>query len=207
MVQPPGGGPRCAGLGIANGLTLLRALASWLLLAYGLTGVQSRTLLLGAFAMGAATDAVDGMVARRVEVATRMGRMLDAMADTLLFSIGALVLADRGFVPGWFAVAVLARYAIPFAWALVSYFLQLRPVRYAPTIWGKSAGVALATAFAAALLDPGLEARHAHAARAGLWLICFLLCAAMAVQLWLEYRRWAPARGMGVRGWRDPTGG
>lgn len=194
MVQPLTGGPRCASLGIANGLTLLRMLAAWLLLAYGVTGVESRGLLLGVFAFGVLTDAVDGLVARRVEQPTRLGRFLDASGDTLLFSVGALVLMSRDLVPAWLAALVLVRYAIPLAWAFVSYFGKLRPVRYAPTFWGRSAGVVMAAAFAAALLDPGLQERHAYAVRIALWLLCFLLCAAMTAQLWLEPRRWREPR-------------
>ena len=193
MVQAPAGGPRLGRLGLANGLTLLRLLTAWLLLADGLTGAGGRGLLLGLFLAGALTDGVDGTVARRWGAPTRLGRMLDGLADALLLGVGAAVLAGHGLLPAWSTPLVWLRFLLPFAWALVSYFLQLRPVRYAPTRWGKAAGLAVTLVMLVVLLDPRPDAGGGKAAL--LAAAVALLVAAVAVQFAQERRRWAGGRG------------
>lgn len=61
------------------------------------------------FAVAAATDWVDGRLARRWEVTSRLGAFLDTTADKLLVSgaLVALVAVDR--VSPWFAVVIIGR--------------------------------------------------------------------------------------------------
>ncbi len=57
------------------------------------------------FVLAAATDFLDGRLARRAGP-TRLGRILDPVADRLMLSSVAAVLALRGLLPAW-AVAIL----------------------------------------------------------------------------------------------------
>src|ERR671939_1340815 len=57
------------------------------------------------FVLAAATDFLDGRLARRAGP-TRLGQILDPVADRLMLSGVAVVLAVRGLLPVW-AVAVL----------------------------------------------------------------------------------------------------
>jgi cardiolipin synthase len=57
------------------------------------------------FVLAAATDFLDGRLARRAGP-TRLGRILDPVADRLMLSSVAVVLAIRGLLPAW-AVAIL----------------------------------------------------------------------------------------------------
>jgi cardiolipin synthase len=57
------------------------------------------------FVLAAATDFFDGRLARRTGP-TRLGRILDPLADRLMLSSVAVVLAIRGLLPVW-AVAIL----------------------------------------------------------------------------------------------------
>lgn len=57
------------------------------------------------FVLAAATDFLDGRLARRAGP-TRLGRILDPVADRLMLSSVAVVLATRGLLPVW-AVAIL----------------------------------------------------------------------------------------------------
>jgi cardiolipin synthase len=57
------------------------------------------------FALAAATDFLDGRLARRAGP-TRLGQILDPLADRLMLSSVAVVLAVRGLLPAW-AVAIL----------------------------------------------------------------------------------------------------
>jgi cardiolipin synthase (CMP-forming) len=57
------------------------------------------------FALASATDFLDGRIARRMGP-TRLGRILDPLADRVMLSSVAVVLAIRGLLPEW-AVALL----------------------------------------------------------------------------------------------------
>jgi CDP-diacylglycerol--glycerol-3-phosphate 3-phosphatidyltransferase len=61
------------------------------------------------FCLAALTDAVDGRLARRMGLVTRLGTFLDPLADKLLV-IGTLIpLQGLGLVPAWVVVAIVAR--------------------------------------------------------------------------------------------------
>ena len=57
------------------------------------------------FVLAAVTDFLDGRLARRAGP-TRLGQILDPVADRLMLSSVAVVLAVRGLLPAW-AVAIL----------------------------------------------------------------------------------------------------
>jgi cardiolipin synthase (CMP-forming) len=88
---------------VPNALTLLRLfmvpVVVLLLLAH------SDGLAAAFFVLAAATDFLDGRLARRAGP-TRLGRILDPLADRLMLSSVAVVLAVRGLLPAW-AVAIL----------------------------------------------------------------------------------------------------
>lgn len=195
MVEPLHGGPHLQRIGVANNLTLVRMLAGWLLLAVAVSGIASRSLLLSIFLMGALVDGIDGSVARIFEQPTRLGRMLDAIADALLFCVGATVFADQEIIPLWFAVIVYLRFLAPLIWAIVSYFFALRPVRYEPTPWGKLAGAALTAAFfTAGVRGQGVKSWQGGA-QLFLVVVAALMVTASAVQLWSEHQRWSGKSG------------
>jgi len=61
------------------------------------------------FGVAAATDAVDGFLARWLNQMSRLGALLDPIADKLLMLVSVLVGVHVGAVPLWLAVIVLAR--------------------------------------------------------------------------------------------------
>lgn len=71
-----------------------RASAGWLLAAVG------------------STDFFDGYIARRFNQVSNLGKILDPVADRLLFFVGVGGIAVDGSVPLWFAGAVLVREAL-----------------------------------------------------------------------------------------------
>ncbi len=111
-----GEGPRVrpsvepSALNLANAFTFLRVLlvpVIAVLLAVG--GSTARWWAFGIFVFAAATDSIDGWVARRLVGVTRWGQLADPLADKLLI-IGALaVLAWLGELPWWAVVVIIAR--------------------------------------------------------------------------------------------------
>lgn len=91
----------------ANLLTLLRValvpVIAWLLVA---GGEDARWWAFGIFVFAAATDSIDGWVARRMIGVTRWGQLADPAADKALIVGSLAVLAWLDRLP-WWAVAVI----------------------------------------------------------------------------------------------------
>jgi CDP-diacylglycerol--glycerol-3-phosphate 3-phosphatidyltransferase len=91
---------------LPNALTVARALLVAPVIALIGTGHPVAALLI--FLGGAATDAIDGPLARR-RGATPLGAALDPLADKILV-VGALAaLALRGLAPAWAVALIVAR--------------------------------------------------------------------------------------------------
>lgn len=63
-------------------------------------------VLLGALA---ATDWVDGQLARRLRQVSAVGKVLDPAADRVLVAVSVVAALVQGDLPGWLAVVVLVR--------------------------------------------------------------------------------------------------
>jgi cardiolipin synthase len=126
---------------LANGLTALRiVLAPAFLLLY-LHGHRVRAL--SAFAAAAATDVLDGLVARALKQHTRLGAFLDPIADKFLAACALFALAVSGQLPIWLAWLVVTRDLFQLLGAAVLRTLHHR-IPVAPTRIGKYATFALA---------------------------------------------------------------
>jgi CDP-diacylglycerol--glycerol-3-phosphate 3-phosphatidyltransferase len=64
------------------------------------------------FSIAAATDALDGWLARRWEVVTTFGKVLDPLADKLIVTSALVMMIPMGRVPAWAVFMILARDAI-----------------------------------------------------------------------------------------------
>ena len=70
---------------------------------------ENRAAAAGLLAVLGVTDFLDGYIARHFHQVSELGKMLDPVADRLLFFVGVGGILIDGSVPTWFAVAVLAR--------------------------------------------------------------------------------------------------
>jgi CDP-diacylglycerol--glycerol-3-phosphate 3-phosphatidyltransferase len=61
------------------------------------------------FVVAAVTDVLDGYVARRRSQITKLGRLLDPIADKLLVLSGLFLLVELGQVPAWVAIVITGR--------------------------------------------------------------------------------------------------
>lgn len=98
-------------LTVPNLITLVR-LACLPLFLYLLFGRDNRAAAAGLLAALGATDWVDGYVARRYHQVSNFGKILDPVADRLLFFVGVGAIMVDQSAPFWFSVAVLAREAL-----------------------------------------------------------------------------------------------
>ncbi len=115
-----------------------------------------RWAALGVFALAAASDGLDGYVARRYNQRTELGAVLDPIADKGLL-LGAILTLSfsswRYALPVWFGVLVVARDLIVMTGATVLVLLQ-RKVAVRPTWSGKAATALQMTALIAVMLQP-----------------------------------------------------
>jgi len=138
---------------LPNAITVLRMLAVaplvWLL-------DQGRYELALWVAFGAgASDAVDGFLAKQFGWQTRLGGLLDPVADKLLLDACFLGLWAGGIVPGWLAALVVGRDVVILAGAAAWHWL-IRPLTAAPSLLSK------ATTLAQVLLVLALLLHLAH---------------------------------------------
>ena len=97
---------------LPNALTLFRIFLVPFLVVVLLTKFTGREFVgLGIFLVAAITDFFDGWVARRRNQTTRLGALLDPIADKLLMSAAfiSLVEMDPKHVPAWMVVIITGR--------------------------------------------------------------------------------------------------
>jgi CDP-diacylglycerol---glycerol-3-phosphate 3-phosphatidyltransferase len=70
---------------------------------------QARWAAAVIFAAGAASDFLDGYLARRHAMQTATGAWLDPLSDKLFVAVPAIVLSVRGEFPWWATVVIVAR--------------------------------------------------------------------------------------------------
>ena len=75
----------------------------------GAVVVSNAFLALGIFLIAAATDLLDGYLARRWKQITTVGTLLDPIADKLLISAALISLVQIRRVPAWMVVLIIGR--------------------------------------------------------------------------------------------------
>lgn len=121
-----------------------------------------RWTTLGVFALAAASDGLDGYVARRFNQRTELGAILDPIADKGLLLAAILTLSFSSWryrLPAWFGVLVVARDLIVMTGAVVLVLLQGK-ISVRPTWSGKAATALQMTALIAVMLQPDALLRH-----------------------------------------------
>ena len=93
-------------------------LALWLLLAAGVT------------------DGLDGYLARRCGLVTRLGAQLDPVADKALLVTVYISLGLAGLIPRWLVLIVVGRDVLILAFAGAA-LATARHLEFAPSVWGK----------------------------------------------------------------------
>ncbi len=93
---------------------------------------HEQRIALGLFFVAAASDLVDGFIAKRFGWQSAVGGVLDPAADKLLLATSFVVLAVMGLVPLWLMATAVARDLIIVAGA-VAYRLWLGPVEARPS--------------------------------------------------------------------------
>jgi len=92
------------------------------------------------FVASAMTDVLDGVLARALGQESRLGKVLDPLADIVFNSSVFVALAFAGVLPWWVTGLFLTRYAMLVGGTCYLYVFH-GPVHIEPTVFGKITGV------------------------------------------------------------------
>jgi CDP-diacylglycerol--glycerol-3-phosphate 3-phosphatidyltransferase len=87
------------------------------------------------YATAAATDSLDGHIARRRNLVSELGKFLDPLADKILVITVLVILVGQAVIPAWVVVVVFGR---EFLITGLRFVAANQGVVMASTPWGKS---------------------------------------------------------------------
>ncbi len=166
-------------MNLPNLITFSRLLGVPFLL-YGLydPSAQTRWICTAIFVVAAATDWLDGYLARKLNQITDLGKFLDPLVDKLLVLAPLLVLIELGKVPAWAVFLILGRELTIAGWRVNKTTIS------GANIWGKLKTVSQIVAIAL-LIAPLSEAWNVPALIA-FWVSVALTLISGAIYLWPE---------------------
>ncbi len=93
-----------------NSITIMRIMLIPVVLAFMLTRIEYGTIIaFVVFAIAAASDGVDGYLARSRNQVTSLGKLLDPLADKMLITSVLVALVQLEKLPAWVVVLIIAR--------------------------------------------------------------------------------------------------
>ncbi len=113
-----------------------------------------------AYVLATLTDVLDGVVARAMHQITRLGTVLDMLADQALAVSVFVAMARMQLAPGYLCGIVVARAALLIVGATF-ILLRFGPITIRPTVFGKTSGVLCTILTALLLAAPALFAPDA----------------------------------------------
>lgn len=177
-----------------NFITLFRIAATPLLLLNLFWQGRFWSTLVGlGFLAVSLTDLLDGYLARRTGEETRVGKLLDPIADKLLTVSAFIALVELRVAPAWMVVVIVGR---EFAVSGMRSIAITRGVVIAASPWGKYKMVSQVVAITLLILTNTLErwVRFGNLGKAALWIVMIL-----AIYSMLQYfRNFVKSVGLGL---------
>lgn len=97
-------------LNLPNSITLLRIGVIPVLFLLLLNPGRILSLIIaGLFIIAAVTDILDGYIARRYAIVTRLGKFLDPLADKLIVNTAMILMIPIGRIPAWIVAIIIIR--------------------------------------------------------------------------------------------------
>lgn len=94
-------------MNLPNKLTMGRIFAIPVFIVVFMMGYRYAAAII--FILAAVTDMLDGHIARKHNLVTNFGKLMDPLADKLLVMSALICLAEVGDVAGWMVVVILGR--------------------------------------------------------------------------------------------------
>ena len=106
---------------------------------------------LSIFLIAAATDWLDGYLARKLNQITALGKFLDPLTDKILVIAPLLVLIERQQIPAWAVLLIIVREIVIAGWR-INPELNKQPEITGANIWGKLKTVTQVVAIACLII-------------------------------------------------------
>ncbi len=140
------------------------------------------------FVAAGVSDAIDGFIAKRFDMASELGAYLDPVADKALIVSIYITLAMVGQIPSWLVILVVSRDIMIVSAVILSWVME-NPVEIAPFIVSKL-NTAAQIVFAAVMLGAnafGVDV--AQGAQVGQLVVAILTLGSMTAYLafWLRH--------------------
>ena len=166
-------------LNLPNKLTLIRMFLAPIYLALMLIEFPYHyTVALAVFAIASLTDMLDGKIARKNNLITVFGKLLDPLADKMLTTAALLAFMREGWCSIWIVMIVLTR---EFAVAGVRLIATAQGIVIPANYWGKAKTVSQMVFTIVIMLLAELDATFDIFANAG-W---FNLARVSNIMLWI----------------------
>ena len=94
-------------MNLPNKLTIARVITVPFFIAAYMCEYYAAAFIL--FAAASLTDMLDGKIARKYNLVTNFGKIMDPLADKILVYSAFCLMVEDGTVPGWMLIVILAR--------------------------------------------------------------------------------------------------
>lgn len=94
-------------MNLPNKLTLLRIILVPVFVVLYLMGLHIPALIV--FVIASVTDTLDGKIARKYNLITNFGKIMDPLADKVLVYAAFCLFVQNGVMPGWMLIVILLR--------------------------------------------------------------------------------------------------
>lgn len=167
-----------------NVLTLLRVLSVPAVVIVLLSDFRGREVAgFVIFLFACLTDMVDGFLARRKQMITVFGQLLDPIADKLLITSALICFVERQVVPAWMAVIIIGREIAVTGFRAIA---SSRGYNFPASPLGKIKMSLEVVTLCLLILGPELLGRLYWLSKPGLWLI-IISAVGSAAEYYIRY--------------------
>jgi len=140
------------------------------------------------FLLAGATDFLDGFLARRHRLVSRLGKFMDPLADKLLVSVALIMLIPLGRAPAWMAFLIVGR---ELAVTGLRGLAAAEGIILAPDRWGKTKTLLQMAALTALILHyPYVGIDFHELGMVLLWLALLATVASGVSYFWAFFRQY-----------------
>lgn len=122
-------------MNLPNKLTILRIVLSFVFMFFIFSqGMLFKILALAVFTIASITDFLDGYIARKYNLITELGKLLDPIADKILVLTAFLAFVYFQIIPAWMLIIIIFREVLITASRLI---LAKKGKVIPASVWGK----------------------------------------------------------------------
>jgi len=171
LLTPPWATPWLRARVEANSLAWIADISAWL-------SVWREVVAVAIFLIAAATDWLDGYLARRRGQVTTLGKLLDPIADKLLTASAFIALVELQLAPAWMIVVIVGR---EFAVSGMRSIAATHGLVIQASRWGKFKTGAQVVAIVLLILTHTLQrwVQYVNLGQAALWVVMILAVVSM----------------------------